>query len=70
LLLDTRDCHILDAIVGGNQPTGLDISPDGRWLAYSDFLDNRVTVLAVPASNDLLAAGGGRADTYEAQLEK
>ncbi len=70
LLLDTQDGHILDAIVGGNQPTGLDISPDGRRLAYSDFLDDRVTVLAVPTSSDLRAAGGGRAGTYEAQLEK
>ncbi len=70
LLLDTADGTVLDAIVGGNQPTGLDISADGAWLAYSDFLDNRVTVLALPTSEELLAAGGGRADSYKAELTK
>ncbi|HJR91624.1 MAG TPA: YncE family protein [Acidimicrobiia bacterium] len=70
LLLDTTDGTVLDAIVGGNQPTGLDISADGAWLAYSDFLDNRVTVLALPTTEELLAAGGGRADSYQAQLNK
>ncbi len=70
LLLDTSDGHVLDAVVGGNQPTGLDISADGHWLAYSDFLDNRVTVFALPSSSDLLAAGGGRAETYKSELEK
>ena len=29
---------------GGNQPTGLDISPDGKSLVSTDFLDNRVRV--------------------------
>lgn len=70
LLLDTTTGELVDAIVGGNQPTGLDISSDGRWLAYSDFLDNRVTVVALPPSDDLAAANGGRAGTYKAELEK
>jgi DNA-binding beta-propeller fold protein YncE len=70
LLIDTASGEVLDAIVGGNQPTGLDISSDGRMLAYSDFLDNRVTVVEVPPFDDLAAAGGGRADTYKTELEK
>ncbi len=70
LLLDTADGRVLDAIVGGNQPTGLDISADGKWLAFSDFLDNRVTIVALPGVEELRAAGGGRADTYGADLDK
>jgi len=70
LLLDTSSGAILDAIVGGNQPTGLDISADGTRLAYSDFLDNRVTVIALPGSEELLAAGGGRSESYRADLTK
>lgn len=70
LLLDTATGEVLDAIVGGNQPTGLDISADGRWLAYSDFLDNRVTILSLPSTENLLAGDGGRADTYGAELDK
>ncbi|MGH8912206.1 MAG: YncE family protein [Acidimicrobiia bacterium] len=70
LLLDTATGAILDAIVGGNQPTGLDISPDGAWLAYSDFLDNRVSVIALPDTEVLLAAGGGRSETYGSELTK
>lgn len=70
LLLDTGTGEVLDAIVGGNQPTGLDISLDGEWLAYSDFLDNRVTILALPTTEDLLSGGGGRADSYRAELTK
>lgn len=70
LLLDTTNGEILDAVVGGNQPTGLDISPDGAWLAYSDFLDNRVTVLALPSTEVLLAAGGGRSETFRSELTK
>lgn len=70
LLLDTATGDILDAIVGGNQPTGLDISADGRLLAYSDFLDNRVTVVALPPTETLLGGGGGRVDTYRSELEK
>lgn len=70
LLLDTATGEVLDAIVGGNQPTGLDISADGRLLAYSDFLDNRVTVVALPPTGTLLGGGGGRVDTYRSELEK
>ena len=70
ILLDTATGNMLDAIVGGNQPTGLDISDDGNWLAYSDFLDNRVTVVSLPATDALLSAGGGRADSYRAEITK
>lgn len=70
VLLDTATGDMLDAIVGGNQPTGLDISNDGRLLAYSDFLDNRVTVVSLPDSDELLSSGGGRADSYREEITK
>src|SRR5215207_1582187 len=55
LAIDTRTGRTLDAIVGGNQPTGLDVSPDGRTLAYSDFLDDRVTLYVIPSLATLTA---------------
>lgn len=67
LLIDTSTGAYLDAIIGGNQPTGLDVSPDGTMLAYTDFLDDRLTVYAVPPTEALLAGGGGR---WEAHLEE
>ena len=60
----------LDAIVGGNQTTGLDVSPDGGWLAYSDFLDDRIVIYRIPAYEDLLAGEGGRWDAHVAEKVK
>jgi YVTN family beta-propeller protein len=70
LAVDTGSGRVLDAIVGGNQPTGLDVSPDGRTLAYSDFLDDRVTVYAIPPYPTLAAGNGGRARAHLADLPK
>jgi DNA-binding beta-propeller fold protein YncE len=70
LAIDTRTGRILDAIVGGNQPTGLDVSPDGRTVAYSDFLDDRMTLYAIPPYPTLAAGHGGRSRTYLADLPK
>jgi DNA-binding beta-propeller fold protein YncE len=70
ILIDSRTGAYLDAVVGGNQPTGLDISPDGKWLAYSDFLDDRVTVLSIPPTRRLLSGDGGRSAIYRDELDK
>jgi DNA-binding beta-propeller fold protein YncE len=70
LAIDTATGRLLDAIVGGNQTTGLDVSPDGKILAFSDFLDNRVTLYAIPGYQVLAAGGGGRAKLHLADLEK
>lgn len=70
LLFDTGSGELLDAVVAGNQTTGLDVSADGAWLAYSDFLDNRVTVLDLPSPQELKAGDGGRSDTYRPELRK
>jgi YVTN family beta-propeller protein len=70
LAIDTISGRILDAIVGGNQTTGLDVSPDGRTLAFSDFLDNRIHLYAIPSYQTLARGGGGRAIAHRQDLPK
>ena len=70
LAIDTATGKILDAIVGGNQCTGLDVSPDGTLLAFSDFLDNKIRVYAIPDYETLAAGGGGRAEAHLADIVK
>jgi DNA-binding beta-propeller fold protein YncE len=70
LAIDTNTGRILDAIVGGNQPTGLDVSPDGRTVAYSDFLDDRMTLYSIPPYGTLAAGTGGRARAHLSDLPK
>lgn len=70
LAIDTDTGKPLDAIIGGNQTTGLDVSGDGRYLAFSDFLDNRVTIFAIPDVEVLLSGGGGRYRAHLAELAK
>ena len=70
LVFDAMTGEQLDAIVAGNQPTALDVSPDGRYLAYSDYLDNTINVFAIPDTQTLREAGGGRSSTYKAELRK
>ena len=41
---DTVLKKITDWTWGGNQPTGLAVSPDGSIIAFSDFLDHRVEI--------------------------
>jgi DNA-binding beta-propeller fold protein YncE len=70
VLIDTTTGEYLDAIIGGNQTTGLDVSSDGSMLAFSDFLDNRVTVYAIPPYEELVAGGGGRWEAHLAEITK
>jgi DNA-binding beta-propeller fold protein YncE len=70
LAIDAASGKVLDAMVGGNQTTGLDVSDDGRLLAFSDFLDNRIHLYAVPPYATLAAGGGGRASAHRAELAK
>jgi DNA-binding beta-propeller fold protein YncE len=46
-LLDNNSYEVLDWYWGGNQPTGLDVSPDGRYIASTDFLDHRIQVYEI-----------------------
>ncbi len=38
-VIRTDTMQVEDWVWGGNQPTGLDVSPDGRYLVFSNFLD-------------------------------
>jgi YVTN family beta-propeller protein len=45
--LDPLTLAVTDWAWGGNQPTGLGISPDGRFVCFSDFLDARLEVYEI-----------------------
>ena len=68
VVVDAATGAYLDAIVGGNQTTGLDVSPDGTLLAYSDFMDDRIVIYRIPPYEELTAGQGGRWEEH--QLEK
>jgi DNA-binding beta-propeller fold protein YncE len=68
--IDAASGKVLDAMVGGNQTTGLDVSTDGRLLAFSDFLDHRIHLYAVPPYQTLAAGRGGRAVAHRTELAK
>lgn len=70
VVIDTATGEYLDAIVGGNQTTGLDVSADGTMLAFSDFLDDRVSVYEIPPYDVLAAGGGGRYQAHLGELQK
>ena len=38
-MLNAQDLTVIDKVWGRNQPTGLAVSPDGKLLAFTDFLD-------------------------------
>lgn len=40
--IDTQSMTVVDWAWGRNQPTGLAVSPDGRTVAFSNFLDDEV----------------------------
>lgn len=70
LLFDTETGKMLDAIIGGNQATALAVSPDGKSLVFSDFLDNRLEVFEIPDYEVLKQGGGGIANFYKQYLRK
>jgi YVTN family beta-propeller protein len=70
VVIDTATGKTVDAMVGGNQTTGLDVSPDGKLLAFTDFLDNRLTVMDIPSAEVLAASGGGYTSAHKAALIK
>ena len=41
-MLSAEDLSLLERIWGRNQPTGLAVSPDGRQLVFTDFLDANI----------------------------
>jgi len=53
LIFDTNKGKLVDAIIGGNQPTALDVSPDGKILVFSDFLDSQLEFYQIPDYKEL-----------------
>ncbi|EJP17292.1 YncE family protein [Leptospira interrogans] len=43
-VIDTTTDTVKEFWEAGNQPTGLDVSPDNRYLVISDFLDHQIRV--------------------------
>lgn len=46
-IIDVDTGDVLQTLVGGNQPTGLDVSADGNYLAFTNFLDDTVEIYAL-----------------------
>lgn len=70
LLFDTETGKMLDAIVGGNQPTALDSMSNGNFFAFSDFLDARIQIFSLPDYEILKIGNGGRSTVYKSELKK
>jgi DNA-binding beta-propeller fold protein YncE len=70
MAIEAATGKILDAIVGGNQCTGIDVSDDGKLLAFSDFLDKTIRVYTIPPYKTLAAGNGGRAVAHLKDLPK
>ncbi len=47
--IDTESMRVVDWAWGRNQPTGLAVSPDGRTVAFSNFLDDEVELYSFSA---------------------
>lgn len=48
-IIDLVTEEIVSKFYGGNQPTGLDISNDGRLLVFSNFRDNNIEIYNIEA---------------------
>jgi DNA-binding beta-propeller fold protein YncE len=70
IVFDAETGRRLDTVVAGNQTTGLDVSPDGRLLAFTDFLDNRLVVMEIPPTEVLTGGAGGRSAAALAERRK
>jgi YVTN family beta-propeller protein len=44
MVIDLLTRKVIEEIEGGNQPTGLDVSPDGKYVVSTDFLDHAMRV--------------------------
>jgi len=44
LVIDLATRKVVEEIEAGNQPTGLDVSPDGKYVVLTDFLDHALRV--------------------------
>ncbi len=46
-IIDTQTMKVVQSFEGGNQPTGLDISPDGKYLCFSNFQDENIELYEI-----------------------
>ena len=46
-IIDTSDMSVVKTIDGGNQPTGLDVSNDGKFLCFSNFQDENIELYSI-----------------------
>ncbi len=46
-IIDTNSMTVVKSFEGGNQPTGLDISPDGKYLCFSNFQDANIELYEI-----------------------
>jgi DNA-binding beta-propeller fold protein YncE len=46
-MLNANDLSVEERVWGRNQPTGLAVSPDGKYLAFTDFLDSNLEIYAI-----------------------
>lgn len=46
-ILKTEDMSFIDEIEAGNQPTGLDVSPDNKYLCFSNFQDEDIELYEI-----------------------
>ena len=46
-IIDTQSMKIILSFEGGNQPTGLDVSPDGKYLCFSNFQDENIELYEI-----------------------
>ncbi len=44
MVIDLATHKVVEDIEAGNQPTGLDVSPDGKYIVLTDFLDHAMRV--------------------------
>jgi DNA-binding beta-propeller fold protein YncE len=44
MVIDIATRKVVEEIEAGNQPTGLDVSPDGKYVVLTDFLDHAMRV--------------------------
>ena len=47
-ILNAQDLTLKEKIWGRNQPTGLAVSPDGKRLVFTDFLDENLELYLLP----------------------
>jgi YVTN family beta-propeller protein len=46
-MLNANDLTVEERVWGRNQPTGLAVSPDGKYLAFTDFLDANLELYVI-----------------------